>query len=298
MTAKFWAALVSFMALLTGVPAHAETISTGAVRLVFEEQYAGASSFDQTAATGNPNQSRPLQLPLTGSGTTGVRNFVFNTLQTRDVAGPSFASPVWTPIGQYGPANDPSGVPQQSALLGAGQQRFDYSFDAADDLSAAPDVLRWADTFRLVGFGAFYLQGDCAFCGPDKPVQLVQSLSALNGSARYEKNGVIDAVPGNNGTPFFEAGNFYDSDVFDVTFGTSGITGTLQFSATTATVFSTAGGQRSSWGRIILGVNESPASTVPEPASALLLMVGFAGLWLTSSCRLQRINPRSRSKAA
>ena len=239
----------------------------------------GGGLFDKSEATGNPNQSRPMQLPRTGQASQlSARNFIFDGLRTTDSAGPGLGSPIWTPVNQYGPENNSPNNPV-SALLGPYMQRFDYTFDAADDTSGAPDRYKWNNTFKLISFGTFYLDGACSFCGADKPVSILETLPAYSGSARYEANGQIDASdPWGSGSNFYLAGNFYDSNVFNIRFGSTDITGTLQFKATSATVFTDSGGNQISWGQIFLNINESATVPIDLPSTTVLLAAGIAGI--------------------
>jgi hypothetical protein len=242
----------------------------------------GSGSFDKSAATGNPNQARPMQLPITG-GANGpnARNFIFQ-LGTADSAGPGLGSPIWTPVNQYG--SDSNAV---SVALDPGQQRFDYTFDAADDTSGAPDIYKWNNTFKLISFGTFYLDGACNFCGADKPVSILDTLPAYSGSARREADGKVDVDPGNNGKPFYLAGNFYDSNVFNIRFGSTDITGTLQFNANSATLYTWAqGGHQVSWGQVVLNINEDTSVPIDLPPTTMLLAAGLAGIGIQRRRRL------------
>jgi hypothetical protein len=87
------------------------------------------------------------------------------------------------------------------------------------------DTYTWKDTVRLNSFPSFYLAGDCLFCGEANAVDSPVGIPFIGGTAQY----IPLQYNLQGGVKFFI--NTYDSPVFDITFGASGITGTMQFSA-------------------------------------------------------------------
>jgi len=260
--------------------------------------YGGEANWDNSATTGNVNQVRPLQLPRTGAAVPNARNFIFDRLDAPDVPGHSRGNPVWTPVGQFGSTN-PYEPPSTSVPLGPYSQRFDYSLSAADQSTDSPygTIYTWNNSVNLLRFGDFYLAGDCLFCGADKVVSIT-NLPAIGGTASYvplescQSEGVF--------FNFFE--NTFVSPVFNIRFGSSGITGTMKFSAEyrrqigegICGTSSSAGG-----GEIILEIpdDQLAPTRVPEPTALSLLLAAFGGLWLLrrgaiASIRADRIDTR------
>jgi hypothetical protein len=210
-------------------------------------------------------------------------------LGTTDSAGPGLSQPIWTPVNQYGSSDNSGTTDPVSVPLGPYQQRFDYAAGAADDTSGASDIFKWNNTFSLVSFGTFYLDGACRFCGADKPVSILETLPAYSGSASREARGSIDPdglFPSNPGTVFYLAGNFYDSNVLNIRFGLTDITGTLQFMANSATVDDYSGGRQESWGRIVLNIKDETSVPLDLPSSTVLLAAGLAGIGIQRRRRL------------
>jgi hypothetical protein len=211
----------------------------------------------------NPDSSsntRPLQLPKTGNALTGVsyRNFIYSLFDGDTGACLCNNSGItgWVPVGQtinnvFGTGFLP--IPEIN------QQRFDYSFGAATGGYAGfrcdgqTDYYRtWNGNLSLI-FGSFYLQGSYDFCGPANAVAAISSVSGS--SAVYDGLGpVYDPSIGANGYSECNNGrNTLVSDTYNIVFGASGRTGTLQFSAQ---CFTYAGGlEWNSGGTITIVVN-------------------------------------------
>ena len=227
--------------------------------------YKGNLTWDNSS-TGDPDQVRPLFLPAAGNANTIVRNFIMSGLHNLPCGFGEvcFANPTWVPIDQSGTANPQIGLsyflngrtgPKSEPMpLGPGNQRFDYNLSQPGTASrSAPGVLvsyygenlyggygppykelyrdttsdtyTWTDTVKLNSFPSFYLAGDCVFCGENNAVNAPINLPFIGGTAQYipiQHN--LEA-----GVRFFI--NTYDSPVFEITFGESGIKGTMQFSA-------------------------------------------------------------------
>ena len=200
---------------------------------------------------------RPLQLSPGGTAmTVPLRNFIYQSL-----------------VGDYAPAGTWTPVGQSIATL-AGEQRFDYSFPAASSINPGPpQVNNWNNNLDLT-FGSFYLgnTGSCSFCGPLNPVSVISA--APTGTAKY-----IDESP----TSISGNQNTLTSDIYNIVFGASGITGTLQFTAYTDVTINPSVDQKSG-GKIIINVNDPnpPTTAVPGPLPVL-----GAGAALVYSRRLR-----------
>jgi hypothetical protein len=219
------------------------------VSLLASVQAANAVTITYTAASaryeavGAPgDNTRPLQLSPGGTAMTGpTRNFIYTGL-SGDYPTPA----VWTPVGQ--------------STSMAGEQRFDYSFPAANSTNAGPpQVNDWANNLSL-SFGSFYLAGSCSFCGPTKVVSMITSSST--GTAKF----IGQAPDGTTGNQ-----NQLTSGLYNILFGTgpSAIVGTLEYTAFT-NVTSTSLTQQSG-GKIIINVNDPnpPTTAVPGPLPVL-----------------------------
>ena len=163
----------------------------------------------------NPNSTvntRPLQLNSTGNPMAVTRNYIFTGLNTDPLAGN------WVPSGQAGPAGD----------LASGEQRFDYllgSATASLPVPGPPTENLWVDKANL-SFGSFYLDGSCLFCGSANKV----TITSASNTAQAQYKG---ADPnGNSGNQ-----NSLVSDIYNITFGASGYTGTLRYTAATDVTF-------------------------------------------------------------
>jgi hypothetical protein len=197
------------------------------------------------------NNPRPMQLSPGGTAiTVPARNFIYQNL-----------------VGNYTPAGAWTPVSQSTAVVG--EQRFDYSFPNATSssiggTSGLATVRNWMSNLTL-NFGSFYLNGSCSFCGSSNVVNAISS--TFTGQAKYidesptSTNG--NSVPGNQ--------NQLTSDIYNILFGASGITGTLQYTAftnVTANPFSQVSG-----GTIVLNVNADdpnpPTTAVPGPLPIL-----------------------------
>jgi len=211
----------------------------------------------------NPDSSsntRPLQLPKAGTALTSVsyRNFIYSLFD--GVTGACLCNNSgitgWVPVGQtidnvFGTGFSP--IPEIN------QQRFDYSFGAATGGYAGfrcdgqTDYYRtWDGNLSLI-FGSFYLQGSYDFCGPANAVAAISRVSGS--SAVYDGLGpVYDPSIGAEGYSQCNNGrNTLVSDTYNIVFGASGRTGTLQFSAQ---CFTFSGGiEWNSGGTITIVVN-------------------------------------------
>jgi len=200
---------------------------------------------------------RPLQLSPGGNAMTVTsRNFIYQSL-----VGDYAPAGTWTPVGQS------TSVP--------GEQRFDYTFPAATSInSGPPQVNDWSNNLTLA-FGSFYLgtTGSCSFCGPLNPVAVILSMDT--GTAEYIGESPT-STPGNQ--------NALTSGIYNIMFGASGITGTLQYTAFTNVTINPSVDQQSG-GKIIINVNDPnpPTTAVPGPLPVL-----GAGAALGYSRRLRR----------
>jgi hypothetical protein len=196
--------------------------------ILFSYVSASGATFDPVGS-GN---TRALQFPKSGAALgSGPRNFIYllsdgNTgLLTTDNTGIT----AWRPVGQsHGSA---SGFPSTDTNT----QRFDYSFGAATGgytgyrCDSQLDAYRTWDGNLSLTFGSFYLEGEYDFCGSANAVSAITTTSGSH--AVY--NGLGDDFPGIVGTyqPCATTRNYLDSDTYNIVFGASGRTGTLQFSA-------------------------------------------------------------------
>jgi hypothetical protein len=190
----------------------------------------------------NPNivgNTRPLQYnPSGGAMNTGAtpnqRNFIYKDLTCNDV------SVIWTPSGQSLSAavnysNTSAGLSNTSPRA----QRFDYFFRTSTSSAAGPPVVyTWTDRFDLV-FGAFYLDGNYSFCGASNVVSL--NSVTFTGTATYTDSG-----------GGWLNRNALTSGIYNITFGASGKSGTLQYTAATDVDFS---GNQTSGGTITININ-------------------------------------------
>jgi len=190
----------------------------------------------------NPNISgntRPLQFNASGGAmNTGTspnqRNFIYKDLTCNDV------SVVWVPLGQSLSAavnysNSSAGLSNTSQKA----QRFDYYFNTSTSSAAGPPVVyTWTNRFDLY-FGAFYLDGPFSFCGVANAVNLVNAMST--GTAQFSGT---DGIWLNR--------NVLSSGTYNIVFGASGKTGTLQYNA--ATDVEVTGNQISN-GTITININ-------------------------------------------
>jgi hypothetical protein len=204
--------------------------------------------YSTNSATHEPNPDpianpRPLQLSPGGNAMTMVssRNFIYQSL-----------------VGDYAPAGAWTPVNQSTSI--PGEQRFDYTFPGASSINTGPpQVNDWNNNLTLA-FGSFYLgtTGSCSFCGPSNPVSLI--LSSLSGTAKYIGESPT-STPGNQ--------NKLTSDIYNILFGASGITGTLQYTAFTDVTSNPF--KQDSGGTIIINVNDPnpPTTAVPGPLPVL-----------------------------
>jgi len=218
-------------------------------------QAAGAFviTYETTKATWVPNPSdqvntRPLQYSATGSAlSTGTRNFIY-----QDLVGNHAPAGDWVPVSQFGP-----GFP-----LGPRQQRFDYEFGVATTKNVGPPQNNIWDNNSNLSFGSFYLDGTCDFCGLANAVSVTSASST--GQASYLGE-APDKSAGNQ--------NKLTSSLYNIVFGASGKTATLQYEAYTNITNRDPGGSRieSSGGKIVITFEDPipPTSAVPAPLSVL-----------------------------
>jgi hypothetical protein len=218
-------------------------------------QTAGAITMTYTAtqATNVPNpnstiNTRPLQLSTNGNPLiSGTRNFIYQGLSGNNaIAGD------WTPLGQTGPLGS----------LGLNEQRFDYLFPAATTTSLNPNTNNWTNNVTT-DFGSFFLAGSCSFCGAANAVQL---LSTTNSDADYIGLSSTGAA-GNQ--------NYLNSDIYNIVFGASGITGTIQFDANT-NITSGSPVIQTNGGKIVININQLPPAPLSVPGPLPLMGAGAA----------------------
>jgi hypothetical protein len=185
------------------------------------------------------NNPRPMQLSPVGTAmTVPSRNFIYTGL-----------------VGDYAPAGSWQPIFQSTGM--SGEQRFDYSFPNATLINPGPpQVNDWTNNLSLT-FGSFYLDGSCTFCGSTNAVSVITS--TLTGTAKY-----IDESP--TSTPGNQ--NKLTSGIYNILFGASGITGTLQYTAFTNV---TTNLTPVSGGTIVINVNDPnpPTTAVPGPLPIL-----------------------------
>ena len=214
-------------------------------------QAAGAITLTYTATQGtyvpNPTSlvnTRPVQLSVGGTPLiSGTRNFIYQGLSGNNpIAG------AWTPVGQTGP----------SGSLGANEQRFDYLFPAATATLTNPTNNLWVDNITT-DFGSFFLAGSCSFCGAANAVQL---LSTTNSDGEYIGLSPISTAGSQN---------YLNSDIYNIVFGASGITGTIQFDANTKVIADPL--LQTNGGKIVININPT---SLPVPGPLPLLGTGAA----------------------
>lgn len=220
-------------------------------------QAAGAFviTYATTKATWVPNPSdlvntRPLQYSAIGSAlSTGTRNFIY-----QDLVGNYAPAGNWVPVSQLGPGS--------TGPLGAREQRFDYDFGVATTINSGPPQNNIWDNNSNLSFGSFYLDGTCDFCGSANAVSVTSASST--GQASY----LGEAPNGSAGNQ-----NKLTSSLYNIVFGASGKTATLQYEAYTDITNRDPGGSRveSSGGKIVITFEDPipPTSAVPAPLSVL-----------------------------
>jgi hypothetical protein len=195
------------------------------------------------------NNPRPLQLSPGGNAMdVPARNFIYTGL-----------------VGDYAPAGAWTPVSQSTSTLG--EQRFDYSFPNASSSSTGgtsglATVRDWNNNLSL-NFGSFYLNGSCSFCGSSNFVSVISSTPT--GQAKY----INESPTSTAGNSISGNQNKLTSGLYNILFGASGITGTLQYTAFT-NVTSNPFAQQSG-GTIIINVNDPtpPTTAVPGPLPVL-----------------------------
>jgi hypothetical protein len=197
--------------------------------------------------------TRPLQLSPKGNAmNTGAipntRNFIYQNL-----------------IGDYAPAGNWKPVNQTTSTIN--EQRFDYYFGAATlssvgGTSGLAQVHTSTDKLYL-NFGSFYLDGSCSFCGSANTVSLVNS--SLTGTTKFIGESPT-STPGNS---ILGNQNTITSSIYNIVFGVSGITGTLQYTASTNVISNPL--QQFNTGIITIVTNDPipPSPGVPGPLPVL-----------------------------
>jgi hypothetical protein len=239
------------LAGLAGASFFAVLLSSGAAAQATTLTYSATSATYVPTPNAGVN-TRPLQLNQGGNALTAFsRNFIYTGLNSTALGGN------WVPLGQ--------------STTTSGEQRFDYKFGAATGAIAGPPAQQlWNNNFTL-DFGSFYLDGSCDFCGAANAVTLT-SVSGT-GMGQY-----IGQDP--NGNPGNQ--NNLTSDIYNITFGSSGYTGTLQFTAATDVTFGSPDVQLSR-GTITLNI------FAPAPAPLPLFGAGAAfGMSRQLRRRIQR----------
>jgi hypothetical protein len=176
------------------------------------------------------------------------RNFIYQSLSsTNSTVGN------WIPLGQTLP-----GATTTNA------QRFDYNFSDATSSTPNPTTYNWTDNLNL-SFGSFYLDGSCSFCGSGNAVSLIGSTApgTSNGSAKYV-NEYNSTTEGNQ--------NSITSKIYNIVFGASNKTGTLQYTAFTNVISNPL--QQFNGGTITITTND-PITTVPGPLPVLGVGAAF-----------------------
>jgi len=177
------------------------------------------------------------------------RNFIYESLSsTNSTVGN------WIPVGQTFP---------NGTTTTTNKQRFDYNFPASTDTTINPTTHYWTDNLNL-SFGSFYLDGSCSFCGSGNAVSLIGSTApgTSNGSAKYV-NEYNSTTAGNQ--------NSITSKIYNIVFGASNKTGTLQYTAFTNVI---SGSQQFNGGTITITTND-PITTVPGPLPVLGVGAAF-----------------------
>ncbi len=220
-------------------------------------QAAGAITitYSTTRATWAPNPSalvntRPLQYPAGSNAlVSGTRNFIY-----QDLVGDYAPAGNWVPVSQLGPGS--------TGPLVSGEQRFDYGYGPATTIDPGPPQNNLWDNNSTLSFGSFYLDGSCLFCGPTNAVSVLSSSSS--GQAEF----IGEAPNGSAGNQ-----NKLTSNLYDIVFGASGKTGTLEYKAFTDITNRNSMGSRveSSGGQIFINFEDPnpPTSAVPAPLSIL-----------------------------
>ena len=118
------------------------------------------------------------------------------------------------------------------------------------------------DNTSDLDFGSFYLDGTCDFCGSANAVSITSASST--GLATY----LGEAPGGSSGNQ-----NKLTSSLYNIVFGASGKTGTLQYEAYSDITNGIPGTNRieSSGGKIFITLKDPipPSSAVPAPLSVL-----------------------------
>jgi len=170
---------------------------------------AGARSADYEPVPNETSNTRPLQMPASGNGLSFFRNFIYNGLVS---ANSSVSN--WVPINQF----------KGSTPLAPGSQRFDYKFGA--HTSGSTGNWMWDDNL-ILSFGSFYIEGSYDFCGPSNAVSII----SVQNTGHAQFDGISGGTTG-TGSGITNK-NYLDSYAYNIAFGASGRTGTLQFSANT-----------------------------------------------------------------
>jgi hypothetical protein len=183
-----------------------------------------------------------------------TRNFIYQSL-----------------IGDYAPAGNWIPVNQTTSTIN--EQRFDYYFGAATSssiggTSGLAQVQNSSDKLYL-DFGSFYLDGSCSFCGSANTVSLINS--TLTGTTKFIGESPT-STPGNS---VLGNQNTLTSSNYNIVFGASGITGTLQYTASTNVISNPL--QQFNAGIITIVTDDPipPNSKVPGPLPFLGAVTAF-----------------------
>jgi len=166
-------------------------------------------SADYEPVPNETSNTRPLQMPASGNGLSFFRNFIYKYLTTTNTSVTN-----WVPVDQF----------KGTTPLGPGSQRFEYKFDV--HTSGSSGNWLWDDNLTL-SFGSFYIEGSYDFCGPLNAVNII----SVQNTGHAQFDGISGGTTG-TGSGITNR-NYLDSYTYNIVFGASGRTGTLQFSANT-----------------------------------------------------------------
>lgn len=198
-----------------------------------------------TTLNTRPLQLSPLGLALNTTTIPNERNFIYQSLVGSDVTTGN-----WVPVGQSLPLNS---------------QRFNYYFPNASSsttggTSGTATVHNWNNNLNL-DFGSFYLDGSCSFCGLANAVSITSATNT--GTAQF----IGEAPTSTVGSSVLGSQNKITSSIYNIVFGASGITGTLQYTASTDVISNPL--QQINAGSITIVTNSMPTTSVPGPLPVL-----------------------------
>lgn len=193
-----------------------------------------------------PLQLSPLGLALNTTTIPNERNFIYQSL-----VGSDLTTGNWVPVGQ------------STTVLGS--QRFNYYFPNASSsttggASGTAAVHNWNNNLNL-DFGSFYLDGSCSFCGLANAVSITGATNT--GTAQF----IGEAPTSTTGNSIGGSQNQITSSIYNIVFGASGITGTLQYTASTNVISSPL--QQLNAGTITIMTGSMPTTSVPGPLPVL-----------------------------